>query len=286
MREAIGIDIGGTGVKAARVDATGTVLAQLSEPTGRSPEAVMAQVDAMIAALDRPSVAGIGIGVPSRVDFKTATVFPGGYVDLSGPPLGNRLASAKGRLVTTDNDGTMALLAEARFGAARGHHDVIMLTIGTGIGGAVMLGGRIWHGKASAGQLGHITVVHDGLTCACGRRGCLETESSGTALGRHIAEAALPHSTKAEDLLQRADALSRNVVERWISPLRSGIDSLVATLDPDVTVLGGGLGHAAAAALERFPAPSSWFHCHVVPAQLGPEAGVVGAAIAALERLP
>ena len=286
MRQAIGMDIGGTGVKAARVDADGRILAHTSEPTGKSASAVIAQVDAMIAALDHTSVCAIGIGVPSRVNTKTGTVFPGGYVDLSGPPLKQRLANVRGRPVFTGNDGAMALLAEARLGAARGRADAIMLTIGTGIGGAVMLQGKIWHGRATAGQLGHITVVHDGVVCACGRRGCLETVSSGTALGRHIAEAGLPATTRAEDLVARPDPASRDVIERWIAPLRSGIDSLVATVDPDIIVLGGGLGQVAAGALERFPATSSWFQCKVVPAALGGEAGVVGAALAALEAMP
>jgi glucokinase len=286
MTPAIGVDIGGTRIRAARVSSTGAIEAHVSETTAKQPSAILAQIDTVIAAVDQPSVATIGIGVPSRVDFKTAEVFPGGFVDLSGPPLASRLASVQGRPVFTDNDGTMALVAEARLGAARGTADVVMLTIGTGIGGAAMLSGKVLHGKATAGQLGHLTIDHAGLVCPCGRRGCLETESSGTALGRHIAEAGLPVDTKAEDLLQRDDPVSLAVLGRWMRPLRAGIDSLVATLDPEVIVLGGGLGQAACTALARFPAPSSWFQCRVVPAVLGSEAGVIGAALAALERLP
>ncbi len=285
MRQAIGIDIGGTGIKAARVSADGAILAQASEATARTPPEVLAQIDKLIAALDDLAVATIGIGVPSRVDVRTEQVFPGGYVDLSGPPLAHRLEGPRGRPMYADNDGTMALVAEARLGAARGVDDVVMLTIGTGIGGAAMLGGKVLHGKSTAGQLGHITVVYDGIVCACGRRGCLETMSSGTSLGRHIAEAGLPVGTRAQDLIERRDAVSRGVVDRWIAPLRSGIDSLVATLDPEMVVLGGGLGGVACAALAAYPEQSTWFHCKVVPATLGSESGVIGAALAALERL-
>ena len=284
MGEAIGIDVGGTNIKAARVSALGVVLAQASQPTAKSSAAVMAQIDNLIAACDHKNVAGIGIGIPSRVDFKTAAVFPGGYVDLSGPPLAGRLSRTGNRPVFTDNDGTMALVAEARVGAAKGYSDAVILTIGTGIGGAMMLGGKIVHGKASAGQLGHITVAYDGLECACGRLGCLETLSSGTALGRHIADAGLPVTTTAEELLLRTDSQARGVIERWIRPLRSGIDSLAATLDPEVVVLGGGLGKAAHKALASIPPQSDWFQYRVEPAICGSEAGVIGAALAALER--
>ena len=286
MQQAIGIDIGGTGIKAARVSAAGDILAQASEPTAKTPAQVLAQIDALITAMDDACVSAIGIGVPSRVDVRTQRVFPGGYVDLSGPPLAGCLAAHRGRPVFADNDATMALVAEARLGAARGVEDVVMLTIGTGIGGAAMLGGKVLHGKSTAGQLGHVAIDYDGITCVCGKRGCLETMSSGTALGRHIAEAGLPPGTRAEDLIRRSDAVSRRVVERWISPLRSGIDGLVAAFDPEVVVLGGGLGGVVCEALAGFPAQSAWFQSRVAAAKLGSDAGMIGAALAALERLP
>lgn len=283
-RLAIGVDVGGTNIKAARISATGEILAKASQPTGKSPAGVLAQIDVLITQCDHPDVSSIGIGVPSRVNATTGAIYPGGYVDLSGPPLVGRLSQVGGRPLIVENDGTMALIAEARAGAAKGCRDAIMLTIGTGIGGAVMLGGQIVHGKASAGQLGHITVAHDGEPCACGRRGCLETLSSGTALRRHIAEAGLPLATTAEQLLQQDGPQAGAVVARWIKPLRAGIDSLVATLDPDVVVLGGGLGTMAHLALESFPTSSSWFSCRVAAAALGSDAGVIGAGLAALER--
>lgn len=285
MRQAIGIDIGGTGIRGARVASDGDILDHLGEATASSPSAVMAQIDGLIGKLDGPGVCAIGVGVPSRVDYKSSRVFPGGYVDLSGPPLANRLRSHGGRPVTCHNDATMAMVAEARVGAARGCADVVMLTIGTGIGGAVLLGGRIVHGKGTAGQLGHITVAHAGLVCGCGRKGCLETMSSGTSLGRLLAEAGLAADTRAEDLLTRRDAAAKAVVARWIGPLRSGIDSLVASFDPDRVVLGGGLGDAACQALAAFPAGSDWFQTEVVPAILGGKAGVIGAALAALDNV-
>ena len=284
--EAIGIDVGGTNIKGARVSHRGEILDHAAQPTAKSSAAVLAQIDALIERLDgTPRVGAIGIGVPSRVDFKSATIFPGGYVDLSGSPLAGRLKSLASRSVVTDNDGTMALVAEARLGAARDHTDIVMLTIGTGIGGAVMLDRKILHGKATAGQLGHVTVALDGPKCVCGRNGCLETFSSGTALAQHMAEARLPEVTRVEDLIVRSDLTARTVIDNWIRPLRVGIDSLVASFDPQIVVLGGGLGGAASMALNSYPPGSEWFTSLVRPAALGSEAGVIGAALAALEHL-
>ena len=160
-----------------------------------------------------------------------------------------------------------------------------MFTIGTGIGGAIALDGKIARGRATAGQLGHLSVSHPGLACACGRRGCVETTSSGTALGRLLAEAGLPAGLLADSLFAQeaaGDAVAASVLDRWVVPLRAAIDSMVAALDPDVVVLGGGLGTAAYQALARAPALSPWYQCPVAAAQLGDDAGVIGAAVSAL----
>ena len=284
MRNAIGIDIGGTKIRAARVLASGDIVDHRAEATAKTPAAVLAQIDAMIDALADADSAAIGIGVPSRVNVTSGEIFEGGYVNLAGPPLATRLAKAGRRTVFVDNDASMALVGEARRGAGRGYSHSVLLTIGTGIGGAAMQDGRVLRGARTAGQFGHLTVDIDGPPCACGRRGCLETRSSGTALGGLIAAQGLPETTTLEQLAAASDAVSQSLLSRWAGPLRAGIDSLVATLDPDAVILGGGLGAAACAALARFPAVSPWFQCPVVPATLGDRAGVIGAALAALER--
>jgi glucokinase len=179
----------------------------------------------------------------------------------------------------------MALVAEARCGAAAGHSDAVMLTIGTGIGGAILSGGKIFRGSGQAGQLGHVVVDTSGPPCKCGRRGCVETESSGTALGRHIAEAGLPPTTTATDLLARSKGGSRveaNVLRAWALPLRAAINNFAATLHPQIVLLGGGLGAEAVAALTAFPEASPWFSYRLAAAMLGDDAGVIGAALAAL----
>ena len=284
MLSAIGVDVGGTKITAGRVDG-GVLAAEVTVSTAETAQGVLRQIDDLISALDAPGVAAIGIGAPGRVDSATATVLSGGYVDLSGLPLNQRLAALKGRPLFADNDANMALVGEARQGAGRGLAHLVMLTIGTGIGGAAMDSGRILHGRGTAGELGHIGIDINGEPCLCGRRGCLETASSGTALRRLIAAAGMPPETRVQDLLARDDAAARALIAAWALPLRAGIESLVAAFDPQLVVLGGGLGEAACAALSRFPTVSPWYRNDVAPAQFGNRAGVIGAAIAALEAL-
>ncbi|PPE77776.1 transcriptional regulator, partial [Kaistia algarum] len=286
-RTAVGVDIGGTHIRAARVSESGEILARTRIRSDHDPERAMAAIAAAIEAVDAPDAEAIGIGVPGRVDAATGEVLSGGYVDLSGLPVRSRIEAAFGRSVTIDNDCAMALVAEAAIGAARGLKNAVMLTIGTGIGGAVMDGGHLVHGRRTAGQLGHIVVETEGLRCVCGKRGCVETTSSGTALGRLIAEAGLPGGTTAADLRAAAangDAAATNILQRWAVPLRAAIDSLVAALDPEVVLLGGGLGSEAASAVAALPNQTSWYESHIAAAALGDDAGVIGGALAALER--
>lgn len=284
MRTAIGIDIGGTNIRAARVSSEGRILAHQSAATGASAAAILAHVEQCIAQLREPSASAVGIGVPGRVDAAAGRIFSGGFVDLSDFDLCHEIENLTGLRTFCDNDANMALFAETRIGAARGIADAIMLTIGTGIGGAILSGGRMFHGGGTAGQLGHITVSMSGGRCKCGRSGCLETESSGTALQRHIAEAGIAPGTGIDALLNSDSAAARRAVAAWAAPLRAGLDSLAAAFAPRLFVLGGGLGGAACQALLRFPAVSPWFQYETAAAQLGDEAGVIGAGLAALER--
>ncbi|RUT31364.1 ROK family protein [Arsenicitalea aurantiaca] len=286
-REAIGIDIGGTNIRAARIGPDGTILARRARRSDRDPAIVLEAILEMIGELDGPAVAAIGLGVPGRVNATTGTVLSGGYVDLTPVKPGPRIAEATGRPVIVDNDANMALAGEMALGAGRGHANIVMFTIGTGIGAAIADAGALLRGNGTAGQLGHLTVALDGPQCVCGRRGCVETLSSGTALGRHIAEAGLPAGTTADQLFAASDAgdaRATAVLSAWSRPLRAAIDSMVAGLSPDLVILGGGLGQAAARAQAALAAEAPWYTAPIAAAELGDDAGVIGAGLEALRR--
>jgi len=285
---AIGIDVGGTNLRGARVSDAGLILDRVAEKTPSDAKAVVARIIDLVRHLDRPDVAAIGIGVPGRVDAQRRRVLSGGTINLAATELAQNVEQSAGKPVFIDNDGNLALVAESAVGAARGCANVVMFTIGTGIGGAVLLDGRIVRGRTSAGQLGHLTVDANGAICACGRRGCVETTSSGAALGRLIADAGFPAGIGVEQLFalgSAGDLVAARVLESWVRPLRAGIDSAVAAFDPDLVLLGGGLGLSASRALVKTPAVAPWFQCAVMPAQLGDDAGVIGGALSALNGL-
>jgi glucokinase len=284
-RTALGVDIGGTNLRVARLSSGGTVEDRLAVAVDRDPERLAALVEDLARRLMRPEVAAIGVGVPGRIDHGRRRALSGGYVDLSGIDLVRRLETAFARPVALDNDVAMALAGEHAFGAARGYDEVVMIAVGTGIGGAIISAGRTWRGGGNAGQLGHLAVAPGGPGCACGRRGCFEALAAGPALGRLVGEAGLPSGTRAEDIVAgaaRGDRQGRAVALAWARALRAGIDTLSAAFDPRMIVIGGGLGRAACAALEFCPPESSWFTPPIVPAALGEDAGLAGCAATAL----
>jgi glucokinase len=290
---AIGVDVGGTRLRVARIAADGRILTKEAGPVERDRDAFVPRLIEMIGRVMAGDVAAIGIGLPGRVDARRAAVHSAGYLDIAGLPIAQTLQARLSLPVAIDNDCGMALVAEMSVGAAQGCRDVVMFTIGTGIGGAVATYGDLMRGRSFAGQLGHVTVDTMGEACACGRRGCVETTSSGTALGRLVAKAGLPAGTTADALLAAAQAgqssaraiLARAILEAWATPLRSAIGSMVAVADPEVVLLGGGLGAAACAALDYAPEASAWYQCPVRPATLGDDAGVIGAALYALGQV-
>jgi glucokinase len=281
---AIGVDIGGTNLRVARVARDGRLSDYVKLRTDSTPRIVEVVRDLCLQLLDE-DVEVVGIGIPGRLDRDGRTILSAGYVDLAGQRLGEVIGKAVGRPVTLANDAHMALAAELELGAAIAADDVVMFTVGTGIGGAVAVERRVLRGRGNAGQLGHLSLDPAGPPCNCGRRGCSEVLASGTALTHLIEEAGLPAGTTAEALLERwpDDEIGGAVLRRWAGAWRDAIDTAVAVLDPDLVVLGGGLGAAAAAAVEACaPSTSPWFECPVVPARLGDDAGVIGAGLQAL----
>jgi len=283
---AIGIDVGGTNMRAARISPTGEILKKQSISGSRVPAVALGLIKDLVRDMDGDGARAIGIGIPGRVDGWTGEIISGGFLDLSGIDLKGEIANTFGRPTLVANDCSMALIGESRCGAAKGLRNAVMMTIGTGIGGAVMEGGQIVNGKRCAGQLGHLVVNLGGQQCPCGQRGCVETESSGTSLRRHLTDAGYGPEIRFEQVLHQAEAGDEpavGVMRAWGGPLRAAINTLSAAFDPDVVVLGGGMGSAAIRSLDFLPELETWYKADVRLAKLGDDAGVIGSGLAALD---
>jgi len=296
----LGIDIGGTGVKAGLVDEQGQIRHHVQTPTRASegPSVVLDRIEqaarSVIGRANEP-VAGCGVGCAGRIDHrKGVVVFASGnlpgWTGLSlGPDLSRRLALP----VTVDNDVNAAAAAEGWIGAARGTADFIMLTLGTGVGGAVVIGGKLWRGaRWGAGEVGHTVLYPQGLSCNCGGRGCVEQYVSAKALTRR-ASTALPSGRPfrgIREVLIQADRgpegrreAARTAVEGFTGDLALLLVNLQQSFDPQVIIIGGGitkLGYwwdRLVEATAREARPRS-LTIRVKAAHFGPQSGVVGAA--------
>lgn len=283
---AIGIDVGGTNMRAAKISPKGEIFKKHSISGSRDPAIAVNLIKELVREMGGESAQAIGVGIPGRVDGWTGEIISGGFLDLSGVDLKHELTRAFGRPTVVANDCSMALIGESRRGAAEGLKNSVMLTIGTGIGGAVMENGQIVNGRRCAGQLGHLVVNINGQPCLCGQRGCIETESSGTSLRRHLDEAGYGSETRFEDILEQAEAGGQSaigVLRAWSGPLRAAINTLSAAFDPDVVVIGGGMGDAAIRSLAFLPELETWYTSAVRRAELGDDAGIIGCGLAALD---
>jgi glucokinase len=256
-----------------------------------------------------PEVSALGFGIPSLIDRRRGTSVRSVHLPLDDVPFGTEMEERTGLPVAWDNDTNLALLAEHRLGAARGASEAIMLTIGTGIGGAMILRGELYRGSGgAAGELGHMVVDLDGPPCQgdCPGRGCLEVMASGTAIGREgaalaeaepesalgraVAAGRAPTGRLVTELALGGDAAAQSVLELVGERLGAGIVSLVHIFNPEVVVLGGGAMAAgelllapARAVVARHGLRPSRDEVRVVEAELGDEAGMLGAGLAALE---
>lgn len=281
---AIGIDAGGTRMRAARIDREGRILARTVEPVARDRKGFAAQLLRLIGEMQDGSARRAGIGIPGRVDGLSGEIRSAGYLDIAGLDIGGLIGGRAGLPARVENDATMALVGEAALRPDTGAGLTLMLTIGTGIGGGILLDGAPFHGGGVAGQFGHLVVARDGPRCKCGRTGCVETFSSGTALGGLMNEAGYPESARFDDLFALAstgDAMAAEVLRLWAQPLRSALETLAAALDPDLIVIGGGLGAQMVQALSMLEARDGWFALRVEAALLGDDAGVIGAGLCA-----
>ena len=308
----IGVDIGGTKVLAGEVDADGTVVRTARRTTpGRRVEVRLVEdalTEAVMEVADGRPIAGVGLAAAGFVDAAGERVMFAPHLPWRGDPTRSRLEARWGVPVALDNDANCAARAELALGAARGHGDVLLVTMGTGIGGAVVLGGTLLRGRnGMSGEFGHMQVVPGGQACECGGAGCWEQYSSGNALVRY-AQARIDTApfdegvTALEELCggdplqltgpmitqaaEAGDPLARQafaVIGEWLGV---GLANLVAAFDPELLVIGGGVSAAgdlllapARAALSRSLVGSRHRVVpHVVRSSFGPESGVVGGA--------
>lgn len=305
----IGIDVGGTKILGGVVDELGKVIARARTDTPRQGGTELTKTIAEIAKelLHNHDVVSIGVSAAGFVssDRKTMLASPN-IADWNGVNLDDELTSLIGLPVIIENDANAAAWGEATFGAGKGQAHLMMLTVGTGIGGGIVVNGALYRGAFGvAAEFGHIRVVPDGHLCGCGARGCFEQYASGKALLRHAREAISASPEIARNLLSRGDgtvagltgkALTEaarggdpvaiaafNTTGQWLG---AGIASLSVVLDPACVVIGGGVIEAGEILLKptrealtrTMPFAGKHPYPQIIAAQLGNEAGLVGVA--------
>lgn len=308
----LGIDIGGTKLAAGIVDTDGKMLMRREVPTvaREGLEPVLGRIVALgqdllaHAAAKKESVQRIGIGCAGPVDIRAGKVFnPPNLPGWTEVPLVHHIETALVLPAVLENDANAAALAEFRYGAGKGARSLVYLTVSTGIGGGIVLDGKVWHGlKDAAGEIGHMTVCPDGPVCGCGNRGCLEAMASGPSIARRARQAAsserptrlreIPQPTSADvvALAREGDAIAREVWDETVQYLAIGVAAVITILAPERVVLGGGVTKAGHILFEPLRAevrrrvklvPVA--SVPILPAALGSDVGILGAAAVAMD---
>jgi glucokinase len=308
--EAIGVDLGGTKMLVGVVDADRNVTYRSTAPSaGLTQGELIATLERELAAARdaRGGVAAIGLGIPCTIDQERGLAVMAVNLEIVQVPIRDLMRERLALPVALDNDANAAMLAEHRFGAARGADNAVMLTIGTGIGGGLVIGGRVYRGSTGAGaELGHVVIAAEGPPCQgnCPNRGCVEVFASGTAiardglaaaegapdsgLGRAVARGVALDGKEVTDAALAGDPVAIRVLNKAGTRLGVALASLANILEPDVIVIGGGVSRAGELLLEPARAElasRALFPMNGTPvaaAELGPDAGMIGAATMAL----
>jgi glucokinase len=309
VRSALGIDVGGTKVGALLISENGEVLAEERADTPRDDvDATLEVVYRLAEALGkRGDAVAVGVGAAGMVDAEAGMLRFAPNLDWMEVPVRDLVAKRTGLPCVLDNDANAAAWGEYRLGAGRGHEDLLVVTVGTGIGGGIISGGRLVRGAHGfAAEIGHFIVEPGGPWCGCGNRGCWEQVASGQALDRAAREAAQsrPDSMIADlagthapvgrhvwEAARQRDRMATSILDEVGGRLGEGIAGLVNVLDPEAVVIGGGvvdigdllLAPARRAFVAAVEAPDHRPEVPLVPAQLGNRAGAIGAAALALE---
>lgn len=309
MANTIGIDVGGTKVLGGVVSETGEILTTARRDTPREGGRALTQTIADVALdlIREYPVDSIGVSAAGFISSDRQTILATPNIaGWNGVNLDLELTQIIGKRIVLENDANAAAWGEFKFGAGRGRTDLMLLTLGTGVGGGLILDGKLFRGAFGIGaELGHIRLVPEGHLCGCGIRGCLEQYASGSALMRHAREAISASPDLARNLLARGDGTLEGLKGHHITAaareedpvalaafntmanyLGAGIASLCAVIDPSCIVLGGGvieageifLGPTREAALRLIPFTGKHPYPDIVPAELGNNAGLVGVA--------
>ena len=309
----IGIDIGGTKILGVVTDASGTIVDEEREESPEGFGDILDSSAAMIATLrerNAVEVTAVGVGIAGLVDGEGVLRFGPNLPGVIDAPIRDALSQRTGLPVAVDNDANVAGWGEVRFGAASGARDALLVTLGTGIGGAIVLGGAVVRGAYGfAAEIGHFTVDRDGPMCACGERGHWEAIASGSALGRMarelvaagrgaaiaaLADAGDPSSVSGYHVGAAARAGDRealDLIDRYADNVALGLAGLSNILDPAIIVISGGLVELGelllvptrAAFLTHIEAPEHRPPVPILPATLGERAGAIGAAAIAAD---
>jgi glucokinase len=300
----LGVDVGGTNVKAGLVMEDGTIVTTMSWPTesekgflyfSRTLYQHMQEM-ASLANLPVGNLQAVGIGLPGFLDLENGILKRA--VNLKWPldvPVTGTLQEVFGVPVCMDNDGNLAALGEVWIGAGTGSKSALCVTIGTGVGGGIVLDGHVYRGVSTmAGEIGHLPMKPDGELCNCGKRGCLETLASATALARMGERAGLKSFEGADSPVTAKDVfrhvnqgnpIAREIVNQMVDWLARGLAQAANLLNPDVIVIGGGVVQAGEAlfnplvqAFAQMALPLVADSCKLVSAKLGTHAGMLGAA--------
>lgn len=316
----IGVDMGGTKILAAVVDGKGHILATTKIPTQAKDETsiVIDRIsDCIKEAFQKSDVSAdtiraIGIGAPGPLDPETGVVIFAPNLGWKDVPLKTELEARIGIPTFVDNDVNVGTLGEHTYGAGRDIQNLVGIFVGTGIGGGIIMNGELFHGASkTAGEIGHIIVKEGGPKCGCGNRGCLEALASRTAMTKHLRNAIMKKGKKSiitkladGDLqqirsgtlakaLRSKDKLTQNIFKETTKYLGVGIGSIVNFLNPEMIVLGGGVVEALEEdfikkirkAAKKYALPDTLKGVQIVRAELGDDAGVLGAAALARQRL-
>jgi glucokinase len=293
----IGVDVGGTKTLAAVVSREGAIEKQVVHPTDvSSQDALLAGLDAIVEELrGRDEIAALGFGIPSRVDQRSGRAVASVNIPLADVDFRDRMRERHGIPVGIENDANAATIGEWHAGAAKGARNAVMLTLGTGVGGGLILDGRPFRGTTGVGaELGHIVIGLDGPPCGCGGHGHLESYAAGPVADR-AARKLYGKDSDGHELVERGRKGEREAVEALAEigrGLGAGVASFVNVFEPEIVVVGGGFGTAgelllgpAREVLAQEGLEPARETVRVVSAELGFHAGVIGAGMIAFEAL-